>query len=70
MTTDTNRLERKCSCCGGDNPEKVRIDAILDKYKDVKGPLIPILQDVQNLYNYLPKDVLEYIAKNTGTPIS
>ena len=38
--------------------------------QDVKGPLIPILQEVQNLYNYLPKDVLEYIADKTGTPIS
>ena len=70
MNNSENRLERKCSCCGGDNPEKQRIDAILEKYADVKGPLIPILQEVQNLYNYLPKDVLEYIADKTGTPIS
>ena len=70
MNNSENRLERKCSCCGGDNPEKQSIDAILEKYADVKGPLIPILQEVQNLYNYLPKDVLEYIADKTGTPIS
>ena len=70
MNNSENRLERKCSCCGGENPEKQRIDAILEKYADVKGPLIPILQEVQNLYNYLPKDVLEYIADKTGTPIS
>ena len=65
-----NRLEHKCSCCGGDNPEKIKIDAILEKYKDVKGPLIPILHVVQYLYNYLPKVELEYVAKKTGTPIS
>lgn len=70
MTSHENRLEHHCACCGGENPEKIRIDAILEKYKDVNGPLIPILQEVQNLYNYLPKDVLEYIAKATGTPIS
>ena len=54
MNNSENRLERKCSCCGGENPEKQRIDAILEKYADVKGPLIPILHVVQNLYNYLP----------------
>lgn len=30
MNNSENRLERKCSCCGGDNPEKQRIDAILE----------------------------------------
>lgn len=32
--------------------------------------MIPILQEVQALYNYLPKDALEYIAASTGTPIA
>lgn len=62
--------EKKCSCGCGDNPEKVRIDAILSEYEGVKGALIPILQQVQALYNYLPKDALEYVAEKTGTPIS
>ena len=59
-------VERTCSCCGGENPEKARIDAILAKYAGVKGALIPILQEVQSLYNYLPKDALEYVAKELG----
>lgn len=63
-------VERTCSCCGGENPEKTRIDAILAKYEGVKGALIPILQEVQSLYNYLPKDALEYVAAQTGTPIA
>ena len=41
-------VERTCSCCGGENPEKTRIDAILAKYEGVKGALIPILQEVQS----------------------
>lgn len=52
------------------NPEKVQIDAILARYQGKKGSLIPILQEVQALYNYLPKDALEYIAASTGTPIA
>ena len=43
---------------------------ILDEFKTQKGAVIPILQRAQNLYGYLPKEVLAYIAKNTGIPIS
>ena len=28
------------------------------------------IEEVQALYNYLPKDALEYIAASTGTPIA
>lgn len=62
--------DRKCACCGGVNPEQLRIDEILSKYEGKKGMLIPILQEVQDMYNYLPKDALEYVAEKTGTPIA
>ncbi len=62
--------ENTCCCCGGANPEKVQVDAILAKYDGKKGSLIPILQEVQSLYNYLPKDVLEYVAEQTKIPVS
>ena len=63
-------IDHKCSCCGGDNPEKVKVDAILAKYAGRQGSLIPILQEVQSMYNYLPKDVLEYVAEQTKIPVS
>lgn len=42
------------------------VDNILDKYRNVPGSLISILQKVQDTYNYLPVEVLNYIAKETG----
>ncbi len=63
-------IEHKSGCCDSDNPEKAKVDAILAKYVGEKGTLIPILQEIQNLYNYLPKDVLEYVAIQTGIPIA
>lgn len=66
-------MSRNESCfkdCAGCDPERRQIDEILARYAGRQGTLIPILQDVQNLYNYLPKDVLEYVAEKTGTPIS
>ena len=62
-------LENTC-CCGGENKEKAQIDEILLKYEGKKGALIPVLQEVQALYNYLPKDILEYVAEKMSIPIS
>lgn len=42
------------------------IDDVLNKYKDVKGSLITILQYAQEVYGFLPLSVLEHIAKETG----
>lgn len=47
-----------------------QVDAILAKYQDQRGTLIPILQDVQQAYGYLPKDVIMYMAEKTGVPAS
>ena len=62
-------LENTC-CCGGENKEKVQVDEVLSKYEGKKGALIPVLQEVQALYNYLPKDILEYVAEKMNIPIS
>jgi len=51
-------------------PKQDFVDIILEKYEGQKGALIPILQQVQDLYNYLPKVTLEYVAEKTGVPIS
>jgi NADH:ubiquinone oxidoreductase subunit E len=41
----------------------VRIDAIIEKYKDKPGSLIPVLQQAQEVCGYLPHIVQRYIAK-------
>ena len=40
-----------------------RIDAIIAKYKDKPGSLIPVLQQAQEVCGYLPHIVQRYIAK-------
>ena len=47
-----------------------QLDEILAKYAGKDGVLIPIMQDVQNLYNYLPKGALEYVSQKIGVPLS
>lgn len=43
-----------------------QIDAILEKYGYDKSRIISIMQDVQEIYRYLPKEVLCYIAEKVG----
>lgn len=69
MTADN---KTKC-CCTGENTNKValdKLDKILDHYQEVKGALIPILQNAQNIYGYLPKEVIIHIAKKMAVPVS
>ncbi len=43
-----------------------RLIPVLDKYKDMPGSLITILQKAQEFYGYLPVDLLTYIALYTN----
>ena len=42
------------------------LDETLEKYAGTKGSIIIILQKAQELYGYLPMDLLAYIASKTG----
>lgn len=46
------------------------IKAIIASYDSDKGFLIPILQDIQKKFNYLPKDALDLVSKHLEVPIS
>jgi len=46
------------------------LDKVISKYKTEKGMLVRILQEVQNIFGYLPMDVQSYIAKELKIPIS
>lgn len=39
---------------------------LIDKHHGNSGSIIAILEDIQVLYNYLPQDALEIVAKRTG----
>ncbi len=46
------------------------MEPIFEKYKDQKGPLIPILQKTQGVYGYLPEEALQLIANRLGVSLS
>lgn len=59
----------KCQC-GHEKHEFEQLVGILAKFAGKKGTLIPILQETQDVYGYLPEQALHYIADKTQTPIS
>lgn len=45
-------------------------DQIIDRYEGKKGALMPVLQDVNAEYNYLPEEVLRYVAHRLDLPLT
>jgi NADH-quinone oxidoreductase subunit E len=46
------------------------LEEVLEQYAGQKGAVIPILQHAQEIYGYLPKEILAGISKRTGIPLS
>jgi NADH:ubiquinone oxidoreductase subunit E len=46
------------------------VAGIIGKYKGRDGMLMPILQEINATFNYLPETVLRYVSRETGHPLS
>jgi len=47
-----------------------KVDKVIDKYKRERKALISVLQDIQQEYNYLPKDLLLHIKERLNVPLT
>jgi len=56
----------------GDTPtvDLSLMEPVFEKYAAQPGALIPILQKAQDIYNYLPPEVLQLIADRLGIALS
>ncbi|MDI6807436.1 MAG: NAD(P)H-dependent oxidoreductase subunit E [Candidatus Eisenbacteria bacterium] len=43
---------------------------IVEKHKGREGLLMPILQEINAAYNYLPENTLRYVSQETNTPLT
>jgi NADH:ubiquinone oxidoreductase subunit E len=50
--------------------DEAKINGILSRYEGDPADLIPVLQDVQDEYNYLPKDELKQVARHLNLPLT
>jgi NADH-quinone oxidoreductase subunit E len=47
-----------------------RLDNILARYEGEPWDLIPVLQDIQDSYSYLPKDELQVVSERLNVPLT
>ncbi len=47
-----------------------RVEDVLAKYEHNESQIISILQEVQVLHNYLPEEVLKYVAERLNLPLA
>lgn len=50
----------------GTAEQEEKLLAVIAKYRDTEGAMMPILQDAQEIYGYLPIEVMRIIARETG----
>lgn len=67
--------EQGCSCCcceeeASEEELLARLDEIIAGYKDKPGALIPVLQQAQAIFGYLPDVVLRKISLGLDKPYS
>jgi len=53
-----------------EKPSFTVIDAIVHKHNVQPGAVIPVLQEIQETYGYVPPVAIERIAENMGIPAS
>ena len=54
----------------GTKEQEAQLAAVIEKYKDVQGALMPVLQEAQQIYGYLPIEVQIMIAEGLGVSLS
>jgi NADH:ubiquinone oxidoreductase subunit E len=47
-----------------------KVEPLLEQYEDRQNNLIPVLQDVQETYRYLPEEVLRRISQKLRVPLT
>ena len=50
----------------GTKEQEEKLVGVIEQYRDVPGALIPVLQQAQELYGYLPMEVQRLIAEKMG----
>lgn len=53
-----------------DADHKEKLYKIIQAYKDKPGSTIPILQNINNVFNYLPEHALEFVSREMKIPYS
>lgn len=53
----------------GTAAQEAKLLAVIEKYRGTKGSMMPIMQEAQEIYGYLPLEVQTVIADKTGVSL-
>lgn len=53
----------------GTAEQEAQLCALIDRYRGVKGAMMPVLQQAQDIYGYLPLEVQNIIAQRMGVSL-
>ncbi len=54
----------------GTAEQEMKLREIIAAHKDMQGALMPVLQQAQGVYGYLPIEVQKIIAEGLGLPLA
>ncbi|MDF2870991.1 MAG: dehydrogenase (ubiquinone) 24 kDa subunit [Anaerocolumna sp.] len=61
--------QKKTVPFAGSKEQEAELLKVINKYKDDKGALMPILQEAQSIYGYLPIEVQTIISNEMDIPL-
>ena len=64
------RIQKAEKPLNGEVPDLNLLNPLIEKYKERKGNMIPLLQGAQNIYGYIPRQAFEKISADTGLSLS
>lgn len=53
----------------GTPEQEAKLISVIDDYKNVEGALMPVLQQAQSIYGYLPVEVQKIVAERMGVSL-
>lgn len=59
-----------CCGCGCVDERDIKLEQIIKSHKDIRGALIPVLHEAQELYGYLPMSVQKKISEGLEIPLA
>ena len=54
----------------GTKEQEAELYEVIEKHKDTRGALIPVLHSVQEIYGYLPLEVQKMVAEGLNVPLA
>lgn len=63
-------MANACGCRRTDEEKLRHVREAIERFRGMKGALIPVLHEVQDTYGYLPEDVLHLVSDELGVPMT